>query len=59
MTRTRELLKATDHTALAIYDATGVSPDWQARFTAGRINDPGVNRVEALYTFLTGKSLGL
>ena len=57
LTKTIELLAASDKTGLEIYDGTGVSPDWQHKLVKGQITDPGVNRVEALYTFLSGRQL--
>lgn len=57
MVRTRSLLRETGLSYLDIYAATGIAPDWLTKFVNGGIADPGVNRVEALYTFLSGRSL--
>jgi len=51
MMATLELLSETTQTDLAIYKGTGIKPDWLGRFRNGRVTDPGVNRVECLYTF--------
>ena len=38
--------------------ATAIKKEWLAKFQQGKFDDPGVNRVETLYTFLSGKTLG-
>lgn len=57
MKRTLELLNAASHTHLEVFTATGIKPDWLTRFINGKIKDPGVNRIEVLYGFLTGRDL--
>lgn len=57
--RVRTLLCASDMSALDIYKATGVTPSHQYAIRSGRTKDPSVNVVQALYEFLTGKTLGL
>lgn len=47
------------HTMLQIYDATGVKPDWIRKFRTGRMPNPSVNRVQALYEFLAGRTLAV
>ena len=57
MQRTRELLRTTDKKQFEIYDATGIQPNWLTRFSTGGIPDPGVNRIEVLYNYLSGTTL--
>ena len=54
---TRRLLQVTDQSYLDIYKATGLNPNWLTGIATGRINDPSVNRVQALYEHLKGKAL--
>jgi hypothetical protein len=42
-----------------IYDATGLHPNWLSGVATGRIRDPSVNRIQALYEFLKGQALPL
>lgn len=55
--KTREALKHSTQAYDDIFLATGIPANWLWRFACGRIPDPGVNRVERLYTHLTGKAL--
>lgn len=57
MLRTRELLNTTDKRQFEIYKDTGIQPNWLSRFAAGGIPDPSVNRIEALYNYLSGSTL--
>lgn len=57
MTKTLELLNSASYTHLEVFSHTGIKPDWLTRFINGKINDPGVNRVQALHEFLTGRDL--
>lgn len=57
MRRTRELLRTTAKTQLDIFGDTGISPNWLTLFGTGRILNPSVNRVEALYNYLRGAPL--
>ena len=59
MAATRALLKSTAVSYPDIFKATDITPNWLTRFAAGDIPDPGVNRVECLYSFLSGRSLEL
>lgn len=59
VTRTRELLLATEILYLDIYKETHIPPPWLSQFAHDRIPDPGVNKIETLYTFLTGQPLEL
>ena len=56
---TRRLLKEGKRSHLAISLETGLPENWLWRFSAGRMTDPSVNRVERLYTCLTGRALEL
>ena len=57
LARTRDLLQNTEQTYLDIYKATGFPPNWLTGVATGRINDPSVNRIQALYEYLQGKAL--
>lgn len=59
MKKTRELLRATEQPFADIFKATDIPENWLWRFSDGRIPDPGVNRIECLYTHLTGRPLEL
>lgn len=54
---TRVLLKGCKVPLLGIHSATGIPFYWLKKFSGGQVKDPSVNRVQALYEFLTGKSL--
>ena len=56
-TRTRELLNASDLPYISIYKETLIQPAWLTTFANGRIPDPSVNTIEALYNFLSDKPL--
>lgn len=57
--KTRELLNETKMSYLDIFKATGLPPNWLTGIATGKINDPSVNRVQALYECLRGKALTL
>lgn len=57
--KVRSLLGSTEHKALAIYKATGVAPNQQWSIREGKTRNPGVNTIEALYVFLSGRALEL
>lgn len=59
MQRTRELLKASTMPYPDIFKATNIPDNWLYRFACDKVKDPGVNRVEALYAFLSGRQLEL
>lgn len=42
---------------LAVYVDTGLDPSWLSQFASGKLKDPGVNKVQKLYEYLTGKRL--
>lgn len=53
----RLLQERKDVTHLAIYNALRIPPSWIRKFQKGHFPNPGVNRVQALYEFLSGKKL--
>lgn len=55
--RTKELLCTTDKSYYEIFMATGISPHWLSFFKNNKHLDPSVNRVECLYTYLSGTPL--
>lgn len=55
--RVRELLGETNVPGLEIFKATGIAPNQQWAIRSGKTTDPSVNTVEALYVFLSGKTL--
>lgn len=55
--KTRELLRECPLSYLDIYKATDLNPNWLTGIASGRIVDPSVNRVQALYEFLKGETL--
>lgn len=58
-TRTMELLRASKLPIPAIAKGAGIGQHWLAKLRGGKIKHPSVNRVEALYTFLSGQPLNL
>ena len=42
-----------------ISEDTGLGVPWLLKFKASQIAEPGVNKVERLYTYLTGRELKL
>ena len=57
--KTLVLLKSRGIPLLEIHKQSGISFYWLKRFSEGRLRDPSVNRVQALYEFLTNKTLGV
>lgn len=55
MTRTHTLVR--DRDLLAIHRQTNIPYHWLCRFSAGKIRNPSVNRIQYLYEQLTGKNL--
>lgn len=53
LSQTLALLDKTPATLREVADATGLSYDWLRSLKSGRIDDPGVSRVEALFRYLT------
>jgi hypothetical protein len=57
--RTRSLVqqRPRDVTLAHIAQATQTSVSWLKQFSRGKIDNPGVRKVEAVYTFLASKPL--
>lgn len=57
--KTRELLKARPATMTfaVIEKETGIKESWLRMFNRGKIENPSVNTVQALYEHLTGSKL--
>ena len=53
--RTMTLLKNSDKTVTVICQDTGISRRWINYLKAGEYSDPGVNKIEILYNYLSGK----
>lgn len=54
LSRTRKLLEARGELSLrAIADGAGVGHEWVRAMVYGRIPDPGITRLEKLYSFLS------
>ena len=59
MMAAQTLLKKSKRPMIEISINTGIGVDWLNRFKADKIGDPGVNRIEALYCYLSGAVLNL
>lgn len=57
MRRVHELLKQDPRSLPDIYRESGIPFYWLKKFNDGEYQNPSVNRVEYLYTFLTGRDL--
>lgn len=57
LARTRELLQSTQQSYLAIYQATNLNPNWLSALVSKRMTNPSVNKVQALYEYLSGNKL--
>ena len=60
MERTRRLMRESEESLPTIFvglrnSGSTISFYWLRKFKYGEIPDPSVNRVEELYTYLTGK----
>lgn len=56
---TLELLRSGKLTNIEIHKRSGVSFGWLNNIRYNEVRDPGVNNVQALYEFLTGKKLDI
>lgn len=54
---TKNLLKTTEKSTAEIVAATGASFAWIMGLKAGRVKNPGVNTVVAVYEYLSGNKL--
>ena len=61
MATTRKLIIERDPevTLLKIYTDLGIPPGWIQKFARGQVSDPSVNRVQALWEYLSGKKLAV
>lgn len=59
VTKTRALLLRDKRSIPELFRETGIPFYWLKKFHAGAIQNPNVNRVEALYRALSGKKLQL
>lgn len=62
MEQTRRLLRECGRSVPQVYaelnaNGSDISFYWLRKFSAGRVKDPSVNRIEELHRHLTGKSL--
>ena len=55
--RTMQLLEASELSLREIAEKSGVPYDWLTAIKYDRIKNPSVNRIQALYEFLSGNSL--
>ena len=56
-TKTLDLLKENKLTLPELYRETHIPFYWLKKFSSGEIKDPSVNRVQALYEYLSGRKL--
>jgi transcriptional regulator with XRE-family HTH domain len=54
---TMRLLKKTRLSHAEIVRATGLDAAWLSRLCNGTTRDPSVNKIETLYTYLSGKEI--
>lgn len=54
---TLSLLRSDKRSLIEIHKATELPYHWLRQMREGRTPDPGVNRVQALYEYLTGSTL--
>lgn len=59
MEKTLQLLKETNTPIETITQDTKLTFYWLTRFRRNEFKDPGVNKVELLYEYLTGKNLSV
>ena len=59
MTKTIELLKADKRSLFEISQKSAIKFYWLKKFSQGEFTNPSVNRVQALYEFLTEQQLTL
>lgn len=59
--RTLKLINERNHsiTYEKIANDTGLNPVWLRYFAIGKFKDPGVNKVQKLYSYLNGKDIKL
>jgi hypothetical protein len=62
MERTRQLLRESGKSLPEVYAdlharGSDIGYFWLRKFSSGNVQDPSVNKVEQLYTYLTGKPI--
>lgn len=57
--RTRTLLTEDPRDLLEVHKQSGLPFHWLRKVKAGETKEPGVNRIQALYEFLTNSTLQL
>lgn len=57
MNETLRLLRERSESLPEIHSATGLPFYWLRKFAGNEIRDPSVNRVQALYEYLSGREL--
>ena len=55
--KTIELMQ--DQKTMEVRDATGLNYHWLVALKQGKIPDPGVQKIQLLYEYLTGKKIKL
>lgn len=55
--KTLELLRGEGVNLLEIYSQTDIGFHWLSQLRGGRIKNPSANRIQALYEYLSGKTL--
>ena len=56
---TLELLKSSEETTFNVAVATGLTYGWIVAFSANKMRNPSVSKVQTLYEYLTGKPIKL
>lgn len=54
---TIRLIEESELTTMDMFAGCGVSPYWIESFVKGKVANPGVNYVQAVYEFLSGREL--
>ena len=57
MAKTKELLDKDERSLLDLHKECQISYYWLRKFKSGVLIDPSVNKVQALYEFLSGTAL--
>lgn len=55
LTDTIRLMETTNESAVSICKAVNISTRWYQKIKSGQCSDPGVNKIERLYTYLSSK----
>jgi hypothetical protein len=57
--KTIQLLRESEESYFQIYDKTNLHPNWLSSIATRRNRDPSVNRVQALYEYLSNNKLSV